>query len=368
MPADRPAAEGGPGFVKHALRAVMGARYLAGMARRLARPLALLASTALTLGLAACGGSGGDELVIYSGRTKNLVDPLLQRFSEETGVDIAVKYADTAELALLVEQEGDRPVADVFLSQSPGALGFLAAAGRLEPLPPEVLDLVDGRFASGDGRWVGTSGRVRTLVYNTDLVDEAELPASVLDLTEPAFEGRVAVAPTNGSFQDFVTAMRAAVGDGETSAWLEGMVANDSPTFANNTAIVQAVARGEVPFGLVNHYYNERQLAEDPGSPTANHFFDGDLGSIVLVTGVGVVAGSDGGEDAERLVSFLLGEEAQRFFSEETYEYPLAAGVEPFHDLVPLDEIDVPQVDLEELGGGLRRTQELIESSGLERS
>jgi iron(III) transport system substrate-binding protein len=339
------------------------------MARRPARPAAgLAAATLLVAALAGCGGSGGDELVIYSGRTKNLVDPLLQRFSEETGVDIAVKYADTAELALLIEQEGDRPVADVFLSQSPGALGYLAGEGHLAPLSDGVLEVVDERFESSEALWVGLSGRVRTLVYNTDLVDPADLPASVFDLTEPRFEGQVGVAPTNGSFQDFVTAMRDAVGDEETTAWLEGLVANDSPTYANNTAILQAVARGEVPYGLVNHYYNERQLAEDPGSATANHFFDGDLGSIVLVTGVGVVAGSEETEDAERLVSFLLSEESQRFFSEETYEYPLAAGVEPFHDLVPLGELDVPTIDLNELGGGLQRTQELIESSGLERS
>jgi iron(III) transport system substrate-binding protein len=328
----------------------------------------LAAVTLLTAVLAGCGSGGGDELVIYSGRTKNLVDPLLQRFSEETGVDIAVKYADTAELALLIEQEGDRPVADVFLSQSPGALGYLAGEERLAPLSADVLEVVDERFESSESLWVGISGRVRTLVYNTDLVEPADLPASVFDLTEPRFEGQVGVAPTNGSFQDFVTAMRDAVGDEETAAWLEGLVANDSPTFANNTAIVQAVARGEVPFGLVNHYYNERQLAEDPGSATANHFFEGDLGSIVLVTGVGVVAGSEQTEDAERLVSFLLTEESQRFFSEETYEYPLAAGVQPFHDLVPLDQLDVPAIDLNELGGGLQRTQELIESSGLERS
>jgi iron(III) transport system substrate-binding protein len=339
------------------------------MARRPARPAAgLAAATLLVAALAGCGGSGGDELVIYSGRTKNLVDPLLQRFSEETGVDIAVKYADTAELALLIEQEGDRPVADVVLSQSPGALGYLAGEGHLAPLSDGVLEVVDERFESSEALWVGLSGRVRTLVYNTDLVDPADLPASVFDLTEPRFEGQVGVAPTNGSFQDFVTAMRDAVGDEETTAWLEGLVANDSPTYANNTAILQAVARGEVPYGLVNHYYNERQLAEDPGSTTANHFFDGDLGSIVLVTGVGVVAGSEETEDAERLVSFLLSEESQRFFSEETYEYPLAAGVEPFHDLVPLGELDVPTIDLNELGGGLQRTQELIESSGLERS
>lgn len=339
------------------------------MPRRPPRALALLAgATALALVLGGCAGGTGDDLVIYSGRTKNLVDPLLQQFSDETGIDIAVKYADTAELALLIDQEGDRPVADVFISQSPGALGFLADAGRLTELPDDVLDEVDGRFESSAGLWVGASGRVRTLVYNTDLVDEADLPASVFDLTEPRYAGDVGVAPTNGSFQDFVTAMRASAGDEDTLAWLEGLVANDAVTFANNTAIVQAVSRGEIPFGLVNHYYNERQLAEDPSSPTENHFFDDDLGSIVLVTGVGVVSGTDHPEEAERFVEFLLGDEAQRYFSGETFEYPLADGVEPVPDLVPLDEIQVPSVELDTLGGGLRRTQEIIESSGLGRS
>ena len=339
------------------------------MARRPIRTLALLAAGVLAVaGLAGCGAASGDELVIYSGRTKNLVDPLLQQFSEESGIDIAVKYADTAELALLIEQEGDDPVADVFLAQSPGALGFLAEAGRLTELPEDVRAAVDDDFESSSGLWVGTSGRVRTVVYNTDLVDEADLPDSVFDLTEPRFSGRVAVAPTNGSFQDFVTAMRAAVGDDETRSWLEGLVDNDVPTFANNAAIVQAVSRGEVPFGLVNHYYNERQLAEDPSSPTRNEFLEHDLGSIVLVTGVGIVDGTDRPEDAEAFVEFLLGEEAQRYFSGETFEYPLADGVEPVPDLVPLDDIQTMSVDLDTLGGGLQRTQELIESSGLGRS
>ena len=320
--------------------------------------------------LAACGGGGGADLTIYSGRTENLVGPLLERFAEETGLDISVRYGDSSELALLVEQEGDDTPADVFISQSPGALGFLADADRFEPLPETVKELVDDRFEDPDGGWVGLSGRVRVLVYNTELVDEADLPASVFDLTDEAYEGRVALAPENGSFQDFVTAMRAEVGDDEALAWLEAMEANGSPTYDNNNAIVEAVARGEVEMGLVNHYYNERRLAEDPDSPSANHLFeDGDLGSLILVTGVGMVAGTEHAEDAERFIEFLLSEEAQTFFSEETFEYPLAAGVEPHvEDLPPLESIAAPEVDLRSLGGGLAATRELIAESGLEGS
>lgn len=326
---------------------------------------ALLVATSL---LAACG-SDEPDLTIYSGRTENLVGPLLEQFADEEGLDISVRYGDSAELALLIDQEGVDTPADVFISQSPGALGFLAADDRFAPLPDDVAELVDERFEDPAG-WVGLSGRVRVLVYNTEAVDEADLPESVFDLTAPEYEGRVALAPENGSFQDFVTAMRAEVGDDAAREWLEAMEANGSPTYDNNNAIVEAVARGEVDMGLVNHYYNERRLAEDPDSPTANHLFaDGDLGSLILATGVGVLEGTDSSDVAERFVEFLLSEGAQTYFSEETFEYPLAAGVEPHvEDLPPLDSIVAPEVDLRSLGGGLAATRELIAESGLEGS
>jgi iron(III) transport system substrate-binding protein len=220
--------------------------------------------------------------------------------------------------------------------------------------------------AAGDGTWVGLSGRVRTLVYNTDLVDERELPESVLDLTDDRFRGDVAVAPENGSFQDFVTALRAREGDDVAAEWLSGMAANESPTFNNNTAIVEAVGRGEVPMGLVNHYYAERALAEDADLPVANHFFpEGHLGSTLLVTAAAIPSAADRVDDATRLIEFLLGEEAQSYFAEETFEYPLAAGVEPVDEVPPLDQISVTRVDLDELGGGLQRTAELIDNSGI---
>jgi iron(III) transport system substrate-binding protein len=177
----------------------------------------------------------------------------------------------------------------------------------------------------------------------------------------------VALAPSNGSFQDFVTAMRETAGDDVAAEWLAGMAANDAQAYADNTAIVQAVARGEVPLGLVNHYYAERALAEDPSLPIENVFFpDGDLGSLLIVTAAGVLEGSAQAEDAEALVQFLLAEDAQTFFSAETFEYPLAAGVPAADELPPLDSLDVATFDLDALGGGLAATLELIEASGLD--
>jgi iron(III) transport system substrate-binding protein len=338
------------------------------MARRIRMAGALLTVAVAAGGpvLAACSSGGDDRLVVYSGRTSNLIGPLLEDFSEESGVSIDVRYDESANLALLIDEEGDRTPADVFISQSPGAVGYLDAAGRLAALDDGLTGAVPEGDAAADAGWVGLSGRVRTLVYNPDLVVDADLPDSVLDLTAPEYAGRVALAPTNGSFQDFVTVLRDQLGDDEAAAWLDGMAAGDPPTFDNNTAIVEAVGRGEVPMGLVNHYYAFRAKAENPDLPVENHYFpDGDLGSTLLVTAASEVAETDMPDEASELIEFLLSPEAQRYFSEETFEYPLADGAEVNGALPPFEEISKTRVDLDELGGGLEATTAMIDESGL---
>jgi iron(III) transport system substrate-binding protein len=329
------------------------------------RALVALVGAVLSLAAAGCGGDR-DALTIYSGRGENLVGPLLERFAEETGIPVDVRYGDSADLALLIAEEGERSPADVFVSQSPGTVGFLAERGRLARLPRELLDRVDSVFESDEGLWVGTTARRRVLVYNNERVERADLPRSVWELTEPEYRGLVGVAPENASFQDFVSAMRQVSGDERTRAWLQGLERNGARTYANNNAIVEAVGRGEIPFGLVNHYYNHRFLEEDPGLPSRNHVFPGDeLGSMLLASTVSELAASDRHEEARRFVEFLLSEEAQRFFTEETFEYPLARGAEPADVLPPLGEVELPY-RIDELGGELEATVRMIEQAGLE--
>jgi iron(III) transport system substrate-binding protein len=161
--------------------------------------------------------------------------------------------------------------------------------------------------------------------------------------------------------------MREIHGDDTTFDWLRGLKANNAATYGNNTAIVQAVGRGEVPMGLVNHYYNFRIRAEDPAHPTENFFFpDGDIGSLLIATAAGVLADSEQPDEAARLIEFLRSEQAQGFFASETLEYPLAAGVLPAPSLPALDTLDAATYDFDRLGGGLERTRELIDASGLE--
>jgi iron(III) transport system substrate-binding protein len=330
--------------------------------------LAVAALVALLGTALAAGGCGGDRdaLTIYSGRTEDLVGPLLERFAEEQDVAIDVRYGDTPQLVLLLAEEGDRTPADVFWGQSPGATAYLAERDLLAPLSRATLGLVDPRFEDPGGLWTGTSGRQRVLVYNSDEVAEADLPRSVKELTGPAYRGRVGIAPTNGSFQDFVTAMRDIEGEAATAAWLRGMADNGARTYANNNAIVEAVGRGEIDMGLVNHYYNHRFLEEDPSLPSRNHRFeDGDIGGLVIPSSASVLAASDKKEDAEAFIRFLLSEEAQEYFADETYEYPLVQGVPPAEGVPPLESLRPPDEDPARLGD-IEGTARLIQESGLE--
>jgi iron(III) transport system substrate-binding protein len=318
--------------------------------------------------LSACSSGGGaDRLTIYSGRTQELIEPLLEQFSDDTGIGIDVRYGDSSDLALLIDEEGDQSPADVFLSQSPGSTGYLDSKGRLTPVQQSVLDLVPERFRADDGKWVGVSGRVRVLVYNPDAITEDELPRSVFDVTDPQYRDRVGVAPTNASFQDFVTAMRALEGEERTKEWLDGLVANGAKTYANNIAIVEAVDRGEIDMGLVNDYYLYELQAQDPDISAVNHYFpDGDLGSLILTTTVGVLDTANDTDVAEQFIEYLLSKPAQEFYAEQSFEYPLAKGVSPAGDKPPLDSIQSPKLDLSELGDGLIKTRELIVDAGLQ--
>ena len=327
--------------------------------------------TALVVLLAAvAAGCGGDDaasgpITVYSGREEELVAPLFEKFTEATGIDVEVRYGDSAELAATIAEEGDNSPADVFFAQDPGSLG--AVDEQLEELPDETLDRIAERFRDADGRWVGTSGRTRVLVYNTDRLEESELPTSVLELTDPKWKGRVGIAPTNASFQAFVTAMRLSLGDDRTREWLEGLEENGTKTYEKNLPIVEAVAAGEVDVGLVNHYYLALVKEEQPNAPVANHLFEaGDPGTLVSVAGAGVLASTDQRDDAEAFVEFLLSDDAQRFYVDEAEEneYPLVAGVEPPAGLVPLEEIEGPDVELTAFGAELESTVELLRETG----
>jgi iron(III) transport system substrate-binding protein len=309
--------------------------------------------------------SVGGSLVIYSGRSEELVQPLIDRFEDASGVSVEVNYAGTTDLAATLLEEGDASPADVFFSQDGGALGALAAEGLLAELPQATLDRVDERFRSPDGQWVGVSGRARVLAYNTEAVSEDGLPESILDLADPEWSGRIGWAPTNASLQTFVTALRLIEGEDAARAWLEGVQANEPRVYEGNSQALEGVIAGEVDVAPINHYYLLAARAERGDVPAENHFFaGGDPGSLVNVAGAALLNTAKNPAAAQAFVDFLLSEESQTYFRDETHEYPLIEGVDAEEGLTPLAEIESPDVDLSDLAD-LQGTLELMQEVGV---
>jgi iron(III) transport system substrate-binding protein len=293
------------------------------------------------------------------------VGDLFDDFEEATGISVAVRYGDSAELAATIAEEGDNTPADVFFAQDAGSLGSVALAGLLDELDPDVLERVDERFRDPDGRWVGTSGRVRVVAYNTNELSESELPDSIWDYADPEWSGRIGFPPTNASFQAMVTSMRLDAGDEATREWLEAVAAGEPRIYENNVQTLEAVAAGEIDLGFVNHYYLYELLDEQPDAPVGNHYLaPGDAGALVNVAGAGILRTTDRPEMARRLVEYLLGA-GQEYFATETEEYPLVAGVEPGSELPPLEGLEGPDLELGTLGPELEATLELLDSVGL---
>ncbi len=309
-------------------------------------------------------GSAAGSLVIYSGRSESLVGPLIERFETETGIDVEVNYAGTSELAATILEEGEASPADVFFSQDGGALGAIGTAGLLDALPQATLDQVDAAFRSPDGLWVGVSGRARVAAYNTESLTAADMPASILDFTDPTWKGKLGWAPSNASLQSFVTALRVLEGEAAARAWLEGIQANEPKVYEGNAQALVGVGSGEIQVAFINHYYLLQALAEGDVQ-AANHFFPGgDPGSLINAAGAAVMASSENKAGALAFVDFLLSDESQKYFAEETYEYPLVDGMEADDRLTPLADIASPDIDLSDLAD-LEGTLELMQEVGV---
>ena len=348
-----------------------GSRALALVA---AAALAILAAGATAQAASQVGTRGvaahGTTLTVYSGRDERFVKPILDQFTQRTGIRLQVRYGDSAALAATLIEEGSRSPADVFIAQDAGALGAVAGRGRLAVLPQRTLQRVAPRFRAPGKRWVGVSGRARVVAYNTESLRAVELPSSIWGYTHPRWKGKIGLPPTNASFQAFVSAMRMRVGNDRTRDWLLALKANDVKFFPNNSGVLQAIARREVEVGFVNHYYLYQLKESTPSAPVGNHFLTGrDPGALINVAGAGVVSSSKRKAASVRLIDFLLGKDAQRFFSRSPgrAEYPLAAGVRPRTGLPALSRIEGARVNLGALGVRLPSTLQLLNEVGYTR-
>jgi iron(III) transport system substrate-binding protein len=314
----------------------------------------------------ACGGDDQGTLTIYAGRSQQLVHPILEAFSEETGIPIQVRYGDGTELALGILEEGESSPADIYYTQDVGALGALKDAGRLQELPEDILDRVTSSFRDVDGQWVGVSGRSRVVIYNTSVLDPESMPESILDYTNPEWEGRLGIVPRSDGFPEFVTALRLTRGEDFARQWLTDLAANNPLSYPNNLSAMNAVANGEIDVAFLNHYYLYRVLEEQGEDyPVRNYYFDnGDIGGLFVVAGAAVLDTADNREAAEDFVAFMLSRAAQEYFTNSTQEYPMVEGIATSADLPPLSELSAPDVDLANVSD-LRGSLELMQETGI---
>jgi iron(III) transport system substrate-binding protein len=328
--------------------------------------LAIAGFAAIASTLVGCSSdsSEGQSLVVYSGRSEEFIAPFFSEFTEQTGIQVDVRYGDSAALAAQILEEGENSPADLFLAQDAGSLGAVSAAGLLRPLEQSILGKVETKYQSVNQDWIGITGRARVFVYSPERVDA--LPKSIEDLLDSQWKGRLAIAPTNASFQAFITALIQSRGDAATEQWLTGLMKNEPKFYEKNAQIVEAVDAGEIDLGLVNHYYLW-EVAQELGrelKAAIDFFQPGDLGNLVNVSGAGIFNTAKNSEGAQKLLEYLLSEKTQAKFVSETHEYSIVNPTLTPADLPALSAIKSPAVDLSTLAD-LKRTQDLLIRVGL---
>lgn len=313
-------------------------------------------------------GQVSGDLVVYSGRAEPLLQPLINAFKAKyPDVNVLLKAGSNSELANALIEEKANPQADVFITTELFTVQSLAQEGVFQAYQPAGADQLPAEFLGENNLWTGLTRRARVIIYNADLVSEAELPTSIFDLTDPKWKGQIAAAgSTNGSMQAQIAAMRQLIGEEETEAWLNGLLANEVTFFGGHTDVRKAVGAGEFKLGLVNHYYYHLQKAE--GSNVGIIFPDqgeGQIGLITNATAAAVVNGAPHVAAAQAFMDFLVSPEGQKLFAEQNYEYPLVPGVALHPDVQPLDSFRFADVDVVAASQDFDATFDLMEKVAL---
>lgn len=240
-------------------------------------------------------------------------------------------------------------------------------AGLLADIDSATLDKVDPRFNPSDGHWLAYAARSRVIYYNPELIDEDDLPESILDLTDPEWKGRFAYAPS-GAFTSTVAFLIADIGEDATLEWLKGIEENGINE-EKNGRVRDSVEAGQHEFGLSNHYYWHILAAEKGGADELTsrvHYMDGgDPGALLLPSGAGILASSDKQDEAQRFLAWLADPDGgQAVVANETPQFPLAPGVDSVHDLPSIDELDPPELDPAVLSD-VEKARDLIIQSGI---
>jgi iron(III) transport system substrate-binding protein len=330
--------------------------------------------------VAACGSSSsssstssgseadsGKTLVLYSAQHEQMTEAFVKGFEEKTGATVEVRTGEDEGLAAQVEQEGSASPADVILTENTPPLEALAEQGLLAKVDKSTLEQVPAKYSSDEEDWVGVAARETVMVYNPGEIEESELPESILDLAEPRWKGKLAIAPSEPDFVPIVSAIEKLEGRAAAKSWLEGFAAN-AKHYNDNEGIIAAVDAGQVGAGIVNHYYWFEAVAEEGQAkvPSKLHYFGHeDPGALVDISGAAALASSHDPELAQEFLAYITSLEGQEAMTHSgDWQYPLNSGATAPPGVVPFARLDPPKVSPADLGDGSAPV-ELMQEVGL---
>ncbi|RPI86916.1 MAG: extracellular solute-binding protein, partial [Chloroflexi bacterium] len=308
------------------------------------------------------------NLVVYSGRSEPLIQPIIDAFrAEHPGVEVLLKAGSNSELANALIEEQNNPQADVFITTELFTVQSLSSQGVFQSYLPKGANQLPAEFIGPESNWIGLTRRARVIMYNTELVSADEAPQSIFDLTDPKWKGQIAAAgSTNGSMQAQIAVMAQLLGEDATEQWLNDLIDNDVTFFGGHTDVRKAVGAGEFKLGLVNHYYFH--LQQDEGSPVGVVYPDqapDQIGLITNATAAAVVQGAPNAAAAQAFLDYLVSPEGQELFAEQNYEYPLLPGVALREGVQTLENFRLVDVDIAQAAQEFDATFDLMERVGL---
>ncbi|TFB52308.1 iron ABC transporter substrate-binding protein [Cryobacterium tagatosivorans] len=314
----------------------------------------------------ASSGKPSGSITVYNAQHEELTQAWADEFTKETGVTVTLRNGDDAELGNQIVQEGTASPADVFLTENSPAMTLVDNAKLLAPVAAATLENVPEQYRPSTGNWTGIAARSTVFAYNPKLLSEEDLPASLLDLADPSWKGRWAASPSGADFQAIVSALLELKGEAQAKSWLAAMKEN-AVAYKGNSTVMKAINAGEIPAGVIYHYYwfgDQAGTGENSSNTKMHYFKNQDPGAFVSLSGGGVLGTSKNPTAAQAFLAFITGKAGQEILQTGTsFEYPVASETDANPQLVPLDELEAPEVDPSKLNS--TRVTDLMTEVGL---
>lgn len=318
--------------------------------------------------LAACSeGPSDDALVIYTSRGDELIKPLFDQYTAQTGVEI--RYTTDADAALItrLDAEGAASPADLLMTVDAGNLWLAAEKNLLQPVKSQALDAaVPAHLRDPLDRWFGVTVRARTIVYSSDRVNPDTL-SSYAALAEPQWKGRLCLRTSKKVYnQSLVATMIERLGAEKTEQIVKGWVDNlATDVFSNDNSLMQAIVAGQCDVGIVNTYYFGRLKAASPDAPISLFWANQNSSGVhVNISGVGLAAHAAHPEKAIAFMEWMLTPSAQRFLANGNKEFPANPTVEPSPEIAAWGEFRADDLNVAVAGHRQAEAVMLMDRAG----